>query len=461
MLMNKTHMHPSIIVESVFTWFWASIVLVFATIIKEIDEANNLMALAKDFLSFKIVLLIIIGVLLFLLIIAFISYLIWRRTYIYIDDNFNYVSGRLFKKHIKINLNDIATIIVRKNLIERLFHTSRIKLELNAGGDDTIARKMVFKDEVVDQIKSLVFKKEEIKPEEIESLVHYNSADITKHLLLSTNILSMIIIILFLGFTFYFATYDFNFKSLIVIVVFFFAAIVPIVWSIIKRYFDYHNFKLWFEDNKIKVSYGLFVNYKYEIPKNKINAVVISQTLQARLCNKYVISLINAGVGNEEGEQAIICLYSDKKQIDFLMKELLPDFINDNKVTLQANKSLGTYLINKVPLMFVMAIICMWFSKWLLLVNLLFIIWAFIQYKTKNIKIGDELITVTNGFFVRNSSTIKYKKVTKIDFVDTIIGKLYNIKYLRINTVGAMQTATFNAGYYSVKNENKIVKLYK
>ncbi len=461
MLMNKTHMHPSIIVESVFTWFWASIVLVFATIIKEIDEANNLMALAKDFLSFKIVLLIIIGVLLFLLIIAFISYLIWRRTYIYIDDNFNYVSGRLFKKHIKINLNDIATIIVRKNLIERLFHTSRIKLELNAGGDDTIARKMVFKDEVVDQIKSLVFKKEEIKPEEIESLVHYNSADITKHLLLSTNILSMIIIILFLGFTFYFATYDFNFKSLIVIVVFFFAAIVPIVWSIIKRYFDYHNFKLWFEDNKIKVSYGLFVNYKYEIPKNKINAVVISQTLQARLCNKYIISLINAGVGNEEGEQAIICLYSDKKQIDFLMKELLPDFINDNRVTLQANKSLGTYLINKVPLMFVMAIICMWFSKWLLLVNLLFIIWAFIQYKTKNIKIGDELITVTNGFFVRNSSTIKYKKVTKIDFVDTIIGKLYNIKYLRINTVGAMQTATFNAGYYSVKNENKIVKLYK
>lgn len=461
MLMNKTHMHPSIIVESVFTWFWASIVLVFATIIKEIDEANNLMALAKDFLSFKIVLLIIIGVLLFLLIIAFISYLIWRRTYIYIDDNFNYVSGRLFKKHIKINLNDIATIIVRKNLIERLFHTSRIKLELNAGGDDTIARKMVFKDEVVDQIKSLVFKKEEIKPEEIESLVHYNSADITKHLLLSTNILSMIIIILFLGFTFYFATYDFNFKSLIVIVVFFFAAIVPIVWSIIKRYFDYHNFKLWFEDNKIKVSYGLFVNYKYEIPKNKINAVVISQTLQARLCNKYIISLINAGVGNEEGEQAIICLYSDKKQIDFLMKELLPDFINDNRVTLQANKSLGTYLINKVPLMFVMAIICMWFSKWLLLVNLLFIIWAFIQYKTKNIKIGDELITVTNGFFVRNSSTIKYKKVTKIDFIDTIIGKLYNIKYLRINTVGAMQTATFNAGYYSVKNENKIVKLYK
>jgi len=253
----------------------------------------------------------------------------------------------------------------------------------------------------------------------------------------------------------------FNFKSLIVIVVFFFAAIVPIVWSIIKRYFDYHNFKLWFEDNKIKVSYGLFVNYKYEIPKNKINAVVISQTLQARLCNKYIISLINAGVGNEEGEQAIICLYSDKKQIDFLMKELLPDFINDNRVTLQANKSLGTYLINKVPLMFVMAIICMWFSKWLLLVNLLFIIWAFIQYKTKNIKIGDELITVTNGFFVRNSSTIKYKKVTKIDFVDTIIGKLYNIKYLRINTVGAMQTATFNAGYYSVKNENKIVKLYK
>lgn len=461
MLMNKTHMHPSIILENVFNWFWAAIILVFAGIIQNFEEAENLYATVNDFLTFKIVLFIILGVIVFLLIIAFISYLIWRRTYIYIDDNFNYVSGRIFKKHIKINLEDIATIIVRKNLIERLFHTSRIKLELNAGGDDTIARKMVFKDDVVDQIKSLVFNKEEIKVEEVESLVNYSAGDITKHLLLSTNILSMIIVILFLGVTFYYATYDFNFKSLIVLIVFFFAAVVPIVWSIIKRYFDYHNFKLWFEDNKIKVSYGLFVNYKYEIPKNKINAVVITQTLQARLCNKYVISLINAGVGNEEGEQSIICLYSDKKQIDYLMKELLPDFINENRVTLQAHKSLGTYLINKVPLMFIVAIICMWFSKWLLLINLIFVVWAFIQYKTKYIKIGDDLITTTTGFFIKNSSTIKYKKITKIDFVDTIIGKLYNIKYLKINTVGAMQTATFNAGYYSVKNENKIVKLYK
>lgn len=460
MKMDKRHMHPSIILENVISWIGAGIVLVFAFAFQEIEEAENIWLFIEDFITFKNIILVILGIIGVLLIIAFISFLIWRKTYIYIDDNFNYESGRVFKTHIKINLEDIATIIVRKNLIERLLHTSKIKLELNAGGDDTIRRKMVFKDEDVKYIKNLVFNKEE-KEETITSLVNYSTNDITKHLLLSTNILSLIILICVTVPAFIYTMYDTNFKNIIMLILILIIVGVPIVWSIIKRYFDYHNFKLWEEDEKIKVSYGLFVNYHYEIPKNKINAVVISQTLQAKIFNKYVIKVINAGVGNEEDEQTIICLYSDKKTINKLMKVLFPEFIDNSKTIKQDKKALITYLINKVPFIFVMAIICMWFSKWLLLVDLLFVVWAFVQYKTKNIKISEKLLTVTNGFFEKNKIILKTKKITKIDFVDTLIGKLYNIKYLKINTVGASQSMQIYSGYYNHKIENKVIKNFK
>lgn len=456
MKINKMHMHKTIILENIISSLTLIFVFTFALFFEQITELENILNEVKEYMSITIILLFIVCFIIITLICFIVSYLIWRNTYIYIDDNFHLESGKIFKKHIKIHLNDIATISTKKNILERIFRTSHIKLELNAGGNDTINRKIVLLDSDVELIQNIVFNKENIEEKEITSLVSYSPEQIFKHLFFSANFISLIIGIIFLIPALYYLIDESVFIITVVLII----MGITFIWDSAKKYFDYHNFKLWHEDDKIKISYGLFVNYKYEIPKNKINAVIISQSLQARLCDKYVIKIVNAGVGNEEGEKTILCLYSEKKEIDRILKEILPDFINKERKVKQPSNSLITYLINKVPLMFIVAIICMFLPKWLLIIDLLFVIWSIIQYKTKTLEIGDNLITSTSGFFEKESVTIKYSKITLIEIKDTLIGKLYNLKYIKFNMIGSLYPEVVVAGYFNQKTENKILNNY-
>jgi len=456
MKLDKIHMHKSIILENVISSLAFILVLVLAFSFEQVAQEPNVWDAIKEYMSINTVLMALLLLVVLILAVAFISFLIWRKTFIYIDDSFHFESGRIFKKHIKVHLNDIATISTKKNILERIFHTSHIKLELNAGGNDTINRKIVLSDSDVELIQNIVFHKENIEEKEITSLVSYSPEQIFKHLFFSANFTSLIIGIIFLIPALYYLIDESVFIITVVLII----MGITFIWDSAKKYFDYHNFKLWHEDDKIKVSYGLFVNYKYEIPKNKINAVIVSQSLQARLCDKYVIKIVNAGVGNEEGEKTILCLYSDKKEIDRILKEILPDFINKERKVKQPNNSLITYLINKVPLMFIVAIVCMFLPKWLLIIDLLFVIWSIIQYKTRTLEIGDNLITSTSGFFEKESVTIKYSKITLIEIKDTLIGKLYNLKYIKFNMIGSLYPEVVVAGYFNQKTENKILNNY-
>jgi len=457
MKLNKMHMHKSIIVENIISSVAFIFIFLFVFLFEQIKDIKIILNSVSSYLSLNIVLITIMLFFLMLLIVALFSYLMWRKTFIYIDDNFNLESGRIFKTHIKIKLNDIASIGTKKNLLQRILHTSQIKIELNAGGNDTINKKIVLSDENVKMIEDIIFNKE-IKKEIIEnnSLVSYTSEDIFRHLILDANFTSLIIGLIVLIPTLYYLT---NESTLIVVLVLIIMGI-SFVWDFVKRYFDYHNFKLWGEEDKIKLSYGFFVNYKYEIPKEKISAIIISQSLQARLCHKYLLKIVNAGIGNEEGEKTILCLYSTKKEINKILKELLPDFILNDKKIKQPREALITYLINKVPLLFIVAIICMFLPKWLLVIDLFLIIWSFIQYKTKYLQIGETLVTSSSGFFQKESITIKYSKVTLMEIKDTLIGKLYNLKFIKLYMIGSLSSAVTVAGYFDTKTEKKILNNY-
>ena len=73
--------------------------------------------------------------------------------------------------------------------------------------------------------------------------------------------------------------------SVTVVIFFFFSAL----WDIVKGFLQYYDFKAKRLGNKIYLSYGLFKKVHYTIPVDKINAVKLTQSLQARAAGFLIV----------------------------------------------------------------------------------------------------------------------------------------------------------------------------
>ena len=68
---------------------------------------------------------------------------------------------------------------------------------------------------------------------------------------------------------------------------------------------------------------------EYTIPVDKIQALVIRQSLVARIFHRYKAEIINIGMGDEEEEKnSFLVLYGTEKQLKEQISLLLPEFLD-------------------------------------------------------------------------------------------------------------------------------------
>ena len=83
------------------------------------------------------------------------------------------------------------------------------------------------------------------------------------------------------------------------------------LWDIAKGFIQYYDFKAKRQGNKIYLSYGLFKKVHYTIPVEKINAVKLTQSLQARITGRYMAEVINVGMGDDGTDQKAFLVFQD------------------------------------------------------------------------------------------------------------------------------------------------------
>ena len=463
----KTRMHPSIILEKLISSFVFILLIAYYIISQMIGELNteNIQNTASTLLSFGLGIYMIgtIIIIVLLLIFTIIFLISWKNTYLSFDnDSLIIERGKLFKRVTTIHLADIATINIKRNILEKILGTSNLKIDLNTN-EETYNGKLVFKNEKAKEIKNEILSrmgKEIIKEEEIKSVVEYTTKDVIRHMLLSTNLVSLLILItvtvIIISTTFLMDKQS----SIAFMIIPTLIIVIPTILEYIKSFLSYYSFKCTRENDHIKLSYGALTTYKFSIPIKKINAVIINQTLQAKLLGYYLIEVVNAGIKAEEDEKTIISLYVKEKEKNIIIDNILTEYQNDIKINNGTKNTLKHYLTAKMLWIIISIIACSYTNYLSLLLIPLVLLIAYIQYKTRKIGNNDNMIVISNGILNKKTTYTKYSNIEVIKSKQKLFSKLFNTRSLQINVVGPMTNNTFISGLFKQQTIENIINIY-
>ena len=466
----KTRMHPSIIFERLLSSLGAIIVIAGYFFIQVFqDEGTKGIEKTSSYITSlggNIILTAIIVFILTLAVFAIFFYFGWRNTYLYFEKtNLIIEKGKIFKKITTIHLSDIAAVNIKRNIIEQLLGTSNLKFDLNMSEANSFNSKLVFKEDVAINLKNDILKHMgkniELENKEIDSIVSYKPVDVFRHMWLSVDISAFIVLIAVYGFIIIAGINDLLAQGLIFIIIIGIIAVVPLIWSLVKSYLSYYNFKVSRAEDTIKLSYGAFTNYKYSLPINRINAVIIKQTIQARIANYYEIEVVNAGLGGNENEdeKTIISLYVKEKEKNIILNEIVPEYQNQIKLKNQTKQALIHYLLAKLPLIIVFLGLCA-LSFWFIIGAIFLIVIAFAQYKTKEIGYDNNMIVIQNGIINKKTTVVKFSNIELISIHKKLLTPISKMYSLQANIIGPLQNSNFNSGLFQKSILENIVNQY-
>lgn len=461
----KTRLHPTVIIENIFRSIWAIIALTAYIISNGLqssdgDDINK----AINFLtghSNNIVVMIIVIFSALILIFTLFFYIRWRNTYLIIDkDELTVKTGRLFKNVSKINVLDIATINIKRNILEQVFGTASLKIELNNNIDTSIKTKLVFKNDIAKCIKNRILNGEE--EQEIDSLINYTSKDILRHMWLSVDLRSFIILLVMYLIILVTDNGEIFKNSLIVIVVGIIVFLYPLFVSVIKNFFSYYNFKATREDNTIKLSYGLLTTYHYSLPIEKINALIIKQSLQARLSNYYCLEVVNAGVGNDknENEKTIISLYIPAKMISEVLHNIVPEFENEISLKKESKCAFYHHIIKKFPLFLISLALVPFIKYYFILIWIFLLICSYGEYRTNKIGFNNDKIIIQKGIINKKITITLFNNIEYINLKTYAFSKILKTYQLNFSIVAPGNNNTLYTGLFTKQLLEKAINTY-
>ena len=226
---------------------------------------------------------------------------------------------------------------------------------------------------------------------------------------------------------------DISFENITVIlanIVIIGGIIIVCLKGVFGGFITFYDFKVGRRGDKLYVHYGMLRTIDYTIPVKQISGVNIKQTLIGRLLKRYMVELINVGMGDEEKESgSYIVLACNKSQLEEQMRLLLPEYadmgiecIKKQPVAVFWNKLAKTLtgitvfafasliVVELVPevenwIVVLICSICIAFG----------ILLAFLQYFTAGTYFGKDKLLVANGNFTRYITIVPYKNVQYIE----------------------------------------------
>lgn len=439
----KTRMHPLVILENILGFLFI-LIISFIYIIN--DNIKNINEIFKSVHSNEIIFIILLFILCIILITIY-SFLKWYNTYIYFNkESFIIERGKLFKNKTTIHTKDIASINIKQNILEKIFKCANIKILLNTN-ENTYSGKLIFKYKDAMKIKNNIFKNEE----EIQSLINFNTKDVLRHIFLNANILVLIILLLIYIPVICETLKEVTVVNIIILIITTIIFVTGIIFKALKTILNYSGFKVNRNNNYIKISHGILTTYKYNVPVNKINAVIIKRSLQARIMGYYLVEIVNAGLSDNEDEKTIVSLYVNRNNLNLIFNDILSEY--KNSINLEKETKIAPCIINSIPLI----IICIIFVKPLLI---LLIILIYLVHKTNKIGMNDKFIIIKKGFFLEKINIINIKKIEMITFEKNIGASFTNLWQVRINIV-SNENSTFKSGYFEKDKLKNIETIYR
>lgn len=284
--------------------------------------------------------------------------IIWSKTWITITES-TIVMERNTMNCVKntIGMKNISNVNVEQNLWEKILGTSKVKLDTNSlSTADSTDIKIVLKKQEAERIRALILERvnaaQGMKAETAEADgreaaataeqsamqpnnlydVEATGKEIFLNGICSMNLVSLWIMMgcitgIAVGFTELRDAFSESTVSIFANLLLVSGVIVSCLKGLLGGFITYHDFKVGRREDKLYVHYGLFRTLDYTIPVSKINGVIIHQSLIGRILKKYMVKVVNVGMGDEETDAgSYIVLACDRAQLQEYLNLLLPEF---------------------------------------------------------------------------------------------------------------------------------------
>jgi len=396
----------------------------------------------------------IIGALLLLLIgYEFIN---WYKTCFYIKEGMLiYETGVIEKKVLSLSMDKITTIDFSQNLINRLFNTYRLKLDSGSvqtkGSEiDIVLKKasaIITRDELLSGNKL-----SESDQEEWGKVFEATNKEMLLTALTKNN--------LALGIGLFFSMYAFlddilkalNIKymdtlsryidpsklvnaSITYLLIFIIKAflvvwVICIILSVIGSTIKLYGFRVYKSKEHIKIEYGLINKKAYSLPIKNVQAVILKQNLIKQKLGLYNIELSTVGYGNEQKEEAILYPIVNKRLMDELINELIPELKEQPEIWHAPKNTLTNFIM--VPLIasvIIFSTATFLFNKAVILFLLLpvILVACYLSYRNSAIGFNGSILKAVSGGFNRKSYLVKMESIQSLSIQTNPFQKKKNV----------------------------------
>lgn len=415
---------------------------------------------------------VLIGIGVFVLIFALImtwQSWIWSKTWIVLGENSISIEKNTFTfSKNTLGIRDVSNVNVEQNIFEMLIGTSKVKINTNSFSTANVTDvKIILKKKEAEKLKQMLIERMEVlngneitaeknKNENEQYSIKYSTKDIMLNSIYSINMVWVVVAIFtmaavivtiinlieqILG--------KYNIEALMgigfVLVILMIAILATIIFNMIKLYWKLYGFLVRREGDKICLKYGLFKQLDFSVPVDKINSIIIHQTFLARLFHKYSVEIINVGMGDDKGENTLICLYGSREKVMKSMEILLPEFSEgvDAKIEKQPKSVWIVYCIKMFVILLILSaigIVLVWLEAPLVVpvcgisvIMLLSLVSYILTFVTAGVSISDEYIGIKEGAFAVRQSITKIEKVQYFTIYKNIFSNRLGIVKGRIN----------------------------
>lgn len=356
---------------------------------------------------------------------SFISW--WKFTYRIEDGEVRIEHGLLFRKKRYIPIERIQTINVSAGLVQQLFGLVKVEIETAGGGVEAEVALAAIRKNEADLIKEAVALSKKEKGNEIdhseEQIVEEKGFQMSvKDLLIMGSTSSGIGVVLSAGFALFSQIDDFisfekifghihfleNASVTIFIVLGLIVLIIAWILSMIGVVLKYAFFTVKKVNNDLVITRGLIEKHQFIIPKERIQAIRISENIIRQLLGYATVYIESAGgnIKNEQSFSTMLFPIAKTKHISQLLNEFTPDFVMSDHIYLLPKRSMRRYVMRAViPSIIISTLLCVFLQPWgyvsLILVPLSGL-YGYLSYKAA-------------GWNVAGSQlSIRYRKLSKV-----------------------------------------------
>ena len=453
--------HYTIVVQSIFSFL---LLIAFAGAIGYMSSGE------MEFRSSWGILILVIGGTS-----VFINVRVWMRTtFTFGPTEITVVKDTLFKNEVNIQYSRLASVNVRKGIINQIFGTTTLLFNVNSSVNARSAEAtLTLPDDEANRLREMVssriFQKAMVIEEEKqeETLVSVSNMDVILHGFFGQPTSSSLIGLasgaysvatLFIG----------EGISIVALVIFAMSSIIPWVRTILR----YYNYRIYRIGDTITVESGLISKYRSSFNIKKVNSVRVREPLLARLLGKSLLEAEVVGLADSEG-LPLLCPLKGKRVVDDLAVRLVPEFVFETGHHTQPREAFVPTMFNKifwaVMLVAVGAVLYLYVTAnypmetgsldnlvlltavaiIAVLLPVLMIIHGLLAHRNREFEMGDETFLFVTGGYDRQKEYIRYDKVQVCRVSSGIVQRRFGMGTCSVGLMTSKGATSIRSGIFS------------